>query len=101
MLILVRVQDRCVAHQTRFILRRLTRKEAVKILEAIAGRPIVKRAFRGRLLGWSVMPLTPGPGVVAVILQHLRYGRRRLRNLPLKPSKSFASSAICPLPMRV
>ena len=67
-----------VAHQSRFVLRGLAGEEAVEVLEAVAGRPVVEGALAGDLLLGRVMPLAPGPGVVAVVLEHLGDRRRRL-----------------------
>ena len=78
MLVSVRVKHRRVAHHARFILRRLTRKETIEIFEAITAGPEIKRAFRRRLFGWRIVPLAPCAGVVTVIFQYFRHGRRRL-----------------------
>src|SRR5579863_1319544 len=80
MLILMRVQNRGVAHQTRLVLRSLAREEPIEIFEAIAGGPVIEVAFRGRLLGGRIVPLAPSSGVVAVILEYLGHGGRRLRD---------------------
>ena len=77
---LVRVHRRRVAHQVRLVLRRFAGEEAVEVLEPVAGRPVVERPLGGGLLGRRVVPLAPGPGVVAVVLEHLGHGRRGLRD---------------------
>ena len=69
-----------VARQGRFILRGLAGEEAVEVLEAVAGRPVVERPLGRDLLFGRVVPLAPGPGVVAVVLEHFGDGRRRLRD---------------------
>ena len=71
-----------VARQGRFVLRGLAGEEAVEVLEAIAGRPIVERPLGGDLIFRRVVPLAPGAGVVAVVLQHFGDRRRRLRDDP-------------------
>ena len=69
-----------VAHQRRLVLRSLAGQEAVEVLEAVAGRPIVERPLAGDLLLGRVVPLAPGPGVVAVVLEHFGDRRRGLRD---------------------
>ena len=74
------VDDGRVAHKVRLVLRRLAGEEAVEIFEAVAGRPILERAGGGGVIGRRVVPLAPGRGGVAVVLQHLGDGRARLRD---------------------
>ena len=69
-----------VARQGRFILRGFAGEEAVEILEAIAGRPIIERPLGRDLLFGRVVPFAPGTGVVAVVLEHFGDRRRRLRD---------------------
>ena len=70
---------RGVAGQRRFILRGFAGEEAVEILEAVAGRPVVEGPFGCDLLFGRVVPFAPGTGVVAVVLEHFGDGRRGLR----------------------
>ena len=69
-----------VAHQARLVLRRFAGEEAVEVLEAVAGRPVVERAGGGRLLGGRVVPLAERRGAVAVVLQHLGHSGAALRD---------------------
>ena len=71
-----------VAGQGRLVLRRLAGQEPVEVLEAVAGRPVLERPLGRDLLFGRVVPLAPGAGVVAVVLEHFRDGRRRLRDDP-------------------
>ena len=69
---------RRVADQGRLVLRRLPGEESVEVFEAVAGRPIVERTLGGDLLLRRIVPLAPGAGVVAVVLEDFSDGRRRL-----------------------
>ena len=94
-----------VAHQVRLVLRGLAGEEAVEIFEAEAGRPVLERAGRSGLLGRRVVPLAPGGGGVAVILQHLGHQGaapgnhsgiavpviRQLRDLPVADAVMIAA----------
>ena len=71
---------RGVAHHLRLILRGLAGEEAVEVLEAVAGRPVVERPLARDLFLGRVVPLAPGAGVVAVVLEHFGDGRRGLRD---------------------
>jgi hypothetical protein len=69
-----------VAGQRRLVLRGFAGEEAVEILEAIAGRPVLERPFARDLFFGRVVPLAPGAGVVAVVLEHFGDRRRGLRD---------------------
>ncbi len=69
-----------IAHQVRFVLRGLAGEEAVEIFEAEAGGPVLEWASRSGLIGRRVVPLAPGGGGVAVILEHLGSQSAALRN---------------------
>ena len=69
-----------VLDQARLPLRGFAREEAVEVFEAVAVRPAVLRADRGRFRGGRVVPLAEGGRVIAVVLQHLGNGGGRLRN---------------------
>src|SRR5208282_1219018 len=60
-----------VSDELRFVLRRFTAEEAIKILETVAGWPVIERTSGGRLLRGCVVPLPPGRGAIAVVLEHL------------------------------
>ena len=67
---------RGVAGQGRLVLRSFTGQESVEILKAIAGRPVIEWPLGSDLLFRRVVPLAPGPGVVAVVLEHFGDGGR-------------------------
>ena len=73
--------QRGVAHHLRLVLRGLAGEEAVEIFEAMAGRPVIERTLVRDVLLGRVVPLAPGAGVVAVVLEHFGDGRRGLRDL--------------------
>src|SRR5215468_7672088 len=60
-----------VAHQLWFVLRRFPAEEAVEVLEAVAGGPVLEGTGGGGLLGGCVVPLAPSRGTIAVVLEHL------------------------------
>ena len=76
----VRLDVGSVAGQGRFILRGLAGEEAVEILEAVAGRPVVERPLARDLLFGRVVPLAPRAGVVAIVLEHFGDGGGRFRD---------------------
>ena len=69
-----------VACQRGLVLRRLTRQEAIEVLEPIARGPVLERPLAGDLFFRRVVPLAPGAGVVAVVLQHFGHSGGRLGN---------------------
>ena len=71
-----------VLEQARFILRCLAGHESIEVVEAVACRPTVERAHRGRFRRRRVVPFAEGRGLVAVIAQHLRDRRRGFRDDP-------------------
>jgi hypothetical protein len=72
--------DRRVAHQVRFVLRRLTGKEAVEVVKSQPGRPVVERPRRGGRVGRGVVPLAERCGRIPVVVQHLRLQRAAARD---------------------
>ena len=70
-----RLDGRGALVQARVVLVRLTADEAVEMLEAGAGRPLVERTHRGHLPVRHLMTLTELRGGIAVQLQDL--GERR------------------------
>ncbi len=85
-----------VAHKTRFVLRRFPGKEAIEVLETVAGGPIVKGTGRGGLFGGRVVPLAPRPSMIAVILEHLGDGGAALRDgahVPVPVVRQFGDLA--------
>ena len=64
------------------VLRGLSGKEAVEVVKAnpFSGRPEIEGTHGRGLSRWRVVPLSEGGGLIAVVTQDLREGRRRPRN---------------------
>src|SRR5690606_33633141 len=71
-----------VAHHARLVLRGFACEEAVKIFEADAGGPVVKRAARTDFRQWGVVPFAPGSRAVAIVFENFRGGGAGFGNHP-------------------
>ena len=102
-MLIVRWLDRVqVLIEPGLVLRGLSGEEAVEVVKAnpLSGRPEVEGTHSRGLGGWRVVPLAEGGGLIAVVTQHLREGRRRPGITPVYPSQSTARSAMVPDPTR-
>ena len=70
----------CVSDKARLVLRRFPCEKSVKVLEAVACGPIIKRACGGGVHCRGIVPLAPGPGVISIIVEHLGYGSAAFRD---------------------
>ncbi|MNK88428.1 hypothetical protein D3C87_1083890 [compost metagenome] len=72
---------RCVAVQTRFVLRGFAGQETVEMFKTVGRRPCIERTGRCGVQGWRVMPFAERGGAVAILLEHLGHGRRAFGDL--------------------
>ena len=70
-LIVWRFDCDCVFHQSRFPLRCFSSQKTIEVVEAVAGGPVSERTHRGRLISGSIVPLSEGRCLVAIVLQDL------------------------------
>src|SRR4029077_13833917 len=57
-----------------FPLRRFAAEKAVKVLEAVAGGPVIEGTGGSSWLGRRIVPLPPSSGAVPIVFEYLRNG---------------------------
>ena len=76
-----RQHPRRVAHQVGLVLGGLASQEAVEVLEADLGRPVVKWSGRRGLDRGRVVPFPEGCRGIPIVLEHVGHEGAALRNL--------------------
>ena len=76
---------------------RLAAQKAVELVESLVGRPAVERTRDARLPGRELVPLSEGPGAVAVETQDLGQWGYAVRDLAVFPGNAVPVSMIAPM----
>lgn len=86
----------CIANQGRFVLRRFTGQEAVKVFKAVTSGPVIKRTFGSDLLLRRVVPLAERRRRLTIVSQDFSDRGRFLGNhsgVTIKRNGSFSNRA--------